>query len=122
MMIVTTPNRKNVATVTSEQRAVERRRLRVVGVVQGVGFRPFVYGLARRHALGGFVFNDGDGVVIEAEGTPAALDAFEVALREEAPTLARVDSLAAEAVRARGEREFAIAPSEAGGGSAIVPA
>ena len=46
----------------------ERRRFRVRGVVQGVGFRPFVYGLARRHELGGFVLNDGEGVVIEAEG------------------------------------------------------
>ena len=47
---------------------VERRRIRVGGVVQGVGFRPFVYGLAQRHALTGFVLNDGTGVVIEAEG------------------------------------------------------
>ena len=46
----------------------ERRRFRVKGVVQGVGFRPFVHGLARRHGLAGFVLNDGEAVVIEAEG------------------------------------------------------
>ena len=49
--------------------AMERRRFRVRGIVQGVGFRPFVYGLALRHGLAGFVLNDGDGVVIEAEGS-----------------------------------------------------
>ena len=42
----------------------QRRRLHASGVVQGVGFRPFVYGLARRHGLGGFVLNDARGVVI----------------------------------------------------------
>ena len=47
---------------------VERRRYRVTGIVQGVGFRPFVYGLAGRYGLGGFVLNDGAGVVVEAEG------------------------------------------------------
>src|SRR5438874_1854428 len=61
--------------------AVERRRFRVSGVVQGVGYRPFVYGLARRHSLGGFVLNDGTGVVVEAEGDGRALDAFAAGLR-----------------------------------------
>ncbi len=63
-------------------RDMERRRFRVTGVVQGVGFRPFVYGLARRLGLAGFVLNDGDGVVIEAEGDPDALDALARGLRE----------------------------------------
>jgi hydrogenase maturation protein HypF len=48
------------------QPTLERRRFHVMGVVQGVGFRPFVFGLARRHGLAGFVANDGRGVVIEA--------------------------------------------------------
>ena len=56
--------------------AVERLRLRVHGVVQGVGFRPFVHRLAHRHGISGFVLNDADGVVVEAEGEPGALAAF----------------------------------------------
>ena len=101
---------------------VERRRFRVVGVVQGVGFRPFVYGLARSHALGGFVLNDGAGVVVEAEGEQTALDAFASALRSGAPSLARVDAITAEALPPRGETEFAIETSAAGGRSALIPA
>ena len=100
---------------------IERRRFRARGVVQGVGFRPFVYGLARRHGLAGFVLNDGAGVVVEAEGDPVALDAFAAALREEAPPLAHVASVAAEAVLPLGAAGFAIAESAATGGTALVP-
>src|SRR5438128_7434918 len=102
--------------------SLERRRIRVAGVVQGVGFRPFVYGLARRRALAGFVLNDGDGVVIEAEGDTAALDAFAAAVRAEAPALARVDSVVAEPLPVRGDRGFAIAASAATGRRALIPA
>ena len=101
---------------------VERRRIRVTGVVQGVGFRPFVYGLAARHGLGGFVFNDGEGVVVEAEGDATALDAFAAGLATEAPPLARVDQVLAEPVPARGETVFAIRPSAATGRTALIPA
>ncbi len=101
---------------------MERRRYRVGGVVQGVGFRPFVYGLARRHELVGFVLNDGEGVVIEAEGPPRTLDAFAVALREEAPPLARVEAVVAERLPPRGgEGGFAIELSAPTGRSALVP-
>ncbi len=101
---------------------MERRRFRVTGVVQGVGFRPFVYGLARRHSIGGFVLNDGHGVVIEAEGAPGELDAFAVALEQEPPSLARVDAIVAEPVTALGEREFSIAESSTATGTALIPA
>jgi hydrogenase maturation protein HypF len=103
-------------------RAPERRRLRVTGVVQGVGFRPFVHLLAHRHGLAGFVCNDGGGVVIEAEGEAPVLDAFAKALPAEAPALARIESVVVEAVPARGERGFAIAPSEPSGRAALIPA
>ncbi len=73
----------------------ERRRYRARGVVQGVGFRPFVHRLAHAHGLAGFVLNDGAGVVIEAEGPVAELDAFAAELVTAAPGLARVESLAA---------------------------
>ncbi|OPF91882.1 carbamoyltransferase HypF [Rhodopseudomonas palustris] len=92
--------------------AAERARVRVRGAVQGVGFRPFVYHLAHRYQLGGFVANDADGVLIEVEG--AALPEFLVALRREAPPLARVDTIETETVRARGDRDFGIAESRGG--------
>src|ERR671933_851499 len=112
------PERKNVPPMTSE-----RRRFRVAGVVQGVGFRPFVYGLARRHELGGFVLNDGWGVVVEAEGPAATLDDFARALADEAPALARVETVAAEPMPPLGEREFRIETSVAASGrTALVPA
>jgi len=63
----------------------ERARIRVQGVVQGVGFRPFVYLLARRHRLAGWVLNDAQGVLIEAVGDPDALAGFTTGLRSEAP-------------------------------------
>jgi hydrogenase maturation protein HypF len=91
--------------------AAERRRFRITGVVQGVGFRPFVFGLAQRFGLAGFVLNDGAGVVVEAEGADAALDAFAAALVEEAPRLARIAALEAEAVPPRGEAGFRIEDS-----------
>lgn len=69
----------------------ERRRVLVQGIVQGVGFRPFVYGLARRHALAGCVHNDAAGVTIEIEGEPDRLDRFLCAVRDEAPPLALVE-------------------------------
>jgi hydrogenase maturation protein HypF len=101
---------------------MERRRFHVSGVVQGVGFRPFVYGVAHRLGLSGFVLNDGVGVLIEAEGPAEALDALERALHEEPPRLARVDDVSVEVVPARGDTRFEIAPSRAAGRSALIPA
>jgi len=101
--------------------AVERRRIRVRGVVQGVGFRPFVHRVATRQGLGGRVWNDGDGVVVEVEGPGAALDAFTRALEDEAPPLAQVASVAAERIAIVGEHAFAVVTSHGGGRSAIVP-
>jgi hydrogenase maturation protein HypF len=93
---------------------IERRRVRVQGIVQGVGFRPFVYGQAQRRGLAGFVRNDSSGVTIEIEGTPEALDGFLYALRAEAPPLARIDTVAVEPIPLRHESIFVIAHSQAG--------
>jgi hydrogenase maturation protein HypF len=71
----------------------ERRRIEVGGIVQGVGFRPFVWRLAGRFELSGFIRNTASGVMIEVEGMPELLDRFEAALRDEAPPLAHIDSL-----------------------------
>ena len=68
-------------------------KLHITGIVQGVGFRPFVYGLAVRFALTGWVHNTSAGVDIEAVGTQEAVDAFVTALKAELPPLARIDSL-----------------------------
>ncbi|WP_369407656.1 carbamoyltransferase HypF [Sulfurospirillum tamanense] len=63
------------------------------GLVQGVGFRPFVYTLALSHALSGFVLNSPEGVSIEVEGDEAKIDAFEQDLKTSLPPLARIDLL-----------------------------
>lgn len=75
---------------------VQRRRLRICGVVQGVGFRPFVYRIATALDLSGWVLNDADGVLIEAEAAPSQLDTFARALRDEAPPLAQITSMHSE--------------------------
>ncbi|HEY0754121.1 MAG TPA: carbamoyltransferase HypF [Ktedonobacteraceae bacterium] len=93
---------------------IQRRRLLIQGIVQGVGFRPFVYGLALRLKLVGFVFNDSQGVTIEVEGPGALLAAFQQALREQLPPLARVDSITAETLPLCHEISFTIAPSRQG--------
>lgn len=68
-----------------------RREFHIDGIVQGVGFRPFVYGLALRHGLSGYVLNDANGVTIGAESFPEQLAAFARELRELAPPLSRID-------------------------------
>jgi hydrogenase maturation protein HypF len=72
----------------------ETRRYQIRGIVQGVGFRPFVWRTAARHALGGWVRNDSDGVVLEVQGHEEALEAFIMEVRTSAPALARIDSVA----------------------------
>jgi hydrogenase maturation protein HypF len=72
---------------------LERRKVLVCGIVQGVGFRPFVWRLAGGLGLAGFIRNTSSGVLIEVEGDPGSLDEFVRALRSEAPPLARVTSV-----------------------------
>lgn len=100
---------------------MERRRIRVRGVVQGVGFRPFVYGLAQRQKLTGFVLNDGDGVVIEAEGEASALDGLLASLEAEAPPLSQVESVESTTITRSGGSGFSIRASEVTGRSALIP-
>ena len=77
---------------------VTRRRLRVTGTVQGVGFRPFVYRHAVDLGLAGCVRNDSAGVLIDVEGEEDLIEALHRLLVDEAPPLARVTSVTAEAV------------------------
>jgi hydrogenase maturation protein HypF len=99
----------------------ERRRIVVRGVVQGVGFRPFVHRLATRWGLAGFALNDGGGVVVEVEGDPVKIGLFEDELLEDAPPHASVEQTASSAVPPRGESEFRIERSEGDPAGALVP-
>ena len=93
---------------------IQRWRILIQGIVQGVGFRPFVYGQALQWGLGGFVLNDSLGVTIEVEGSLAQLEGFHSALREKTPLLARIDTLTLELLPTRNETQFSIAHSQAG--------
>jgi len=100
----------------------ERARIgaRVDGVVQGVGFRPFVHRLAREHRLAGWVRNDERGVVLEVEGERDALERFLRRLADEAPPLAVVEHVRAAPLEATGERGFRILQSQSTGEQAAL--
>jgi len=93
--------------------STERRAFVVTGVVQGVGFRPFVHRLASEFGLHGFVLNRAGEVLVEAEGEASTLERFAVALRRSAPPLANVAAVHSQRLAARGEFGFAILASEA---------
>ncbi|MFJ3172171.1 carbamoyltransferase HypF [Streptomyces roseus] len=95
--------------------AVERRRVTVRGVVQGVGFRPYVYTRATGLGLAGHVTNTPEGVVAEVEGAPAAVSAFCERLAADAPPLAVVDAVDHHEVPASGGAGFTIIASRSGG-------
>jgi hydrogenase maturation protein HypF len=88
-----------------------RAAIRVEGIVQGVGFRPFVYTLATGLGLSGFVGNDVDGVFVEVEGPQPAVDEFLRQLERDPPPLARIERVTAATMIPTGETSFAIAPS-----------
>lgn len=89
-------------------------RIRVSGVVQGVGFRPFVWRLAQELDLSGWVRNDAAGVEIAAEGAAAQLSSLLARLEREAPPRARIDSVRSWAAQPEGSSGFAIARSVGG--------
>jgi hydrogenase maturation protein HypF len=92
----------------------ERRGISVRGIVQGVGFRPFIYALARRHGLAGLVRNDAEGVHVEVEGDAERLNLFLRGIEEEAPPLAVVEEVFWRPLAALGERGFRIEESREG--------
>jgi hydrogenase maturation protein HypF len=94
---------------------LRRESITVRGVVQGVGFRPFVYRLATEEGLVGFIGNDTGGVTIEVEGPASRIDSFRRRLQAEAPPLSRIDSAIASVARPTGESGFRIVASAAGG-------
>jgi hydrogenase maturation protein HypF len=92
-----------------------RRRFEIAGLVQGVGFRPFVWRLARETGLAGFVTNTPKGVTVEIEGTAAALDRFRMRLFAETPPHASIESWSEREIEPLGETGFSIVPSERAG-------
>lgn len=91
---------------------ISHRSILVRGVVQGVGFRPFVYRLATEANLAGSIGNNTAGVTIELEGPPAQLDVFLRRLRAEAPPLSRIDAVAVEDLPVTGLSGFRIQSSQ----------
>ena len=87
------------------------RHIEIRGIVQGVGFRPWVYRVARGAGVGGRVLNDARGVVIEAFGDEAQLDRFLAGLRVDPPPAALIRELTCREIPAEPLREFVIAPS-----------
>jgi hydrogenase maturation protein HypF len=92
-----------------------RTAVRVEGIVQGVGFRPFVYALATRCGLGGLVGNDVSGVFAEVEGPATAVARFLALLEEQAPPLSRIERVSTQDIPPNGSSAFTIVPSEPGG-------
>src|SRR5215208_3466209 len=88
-------------------------RIHITGIVQGVGFRPFVYNLATRHNLKGWVRNTSAGVDIEVDGNQESLDLFLQQLRDEAPPLSRIDEFSASFQAVNGFGSLEILHSEA---------
>ena len=91
-------------------------RIKVNGVVQGVGFRPFVYRIAREHGVTGWVRNTSGNVEIEVEGTGRAVDSFVTALKAETPPLARIDHIDIASCSAQGYDKFEIRDSQSKAG------
>ncbi len=86
--------------------------IRINGIVQGVGFRPFVYRLARNMGIGGWVANSGQGVIIQASGNGHALKQFSKRIKEDAPSVAVITSVEISALRYYpGSKGFSIAES-----------
>lgn len=112
--------RVTASTLASPAQSVEaaqRCRLTVTGVVQGVGFRPFVHRLATELGLHGFVGNDALAVFAEVQGCAGAVSEFGRRLRSEAPPLARVVTIDSEPIPLTAEPGFTIVPSRTGAGA-----
>ena len=86
----------------------KRVRLTIRGVVQGIGFRPFVYRLAHQHELGGWISNTTQGAVLEVEGEASALSSFLSALKSQAPSVAQIQEIESTPIPDEGEQDFTI--------------
>jgi hydrogenase maturation protein HypF len=96
---------------SSPSSTAARMRVQVRGIVQGVGFRPFVHHLAHQLRLAGFVLNTSEGVLIEVEGNPAALEQFKGRLTSEKPPLVEITGVQADSIEPCGDVAFTIRES-----------
>lgn len=105
----------------TEQHQTESKRiqLRIRGVVQGVGFRPFIYNLAQRYELSGWVLNDGNGVSVEIEGKE--ITEFLSSLKTERPPLARIDDIKINDIPLQHGHGFSIRASQSSQVSTTIP-
>ena len=94
---------------------IKRVRYLFSGVVQGVGFRPFIYRIATRHSLSGFVQNRPDGVVVEVEGPADAINSFMSSVNKELPPLADISGISSVEVEVNNDKAFRIIESYARG-------
>jgi len=95
------------------RQSLKSASISVRGIVQGVGFRPFVYGLAVKHNLKGWVYNTSEDVRIEVEGEAEAVEQFELELEAKAPPLAHIESVTIEHHPPLGYKNFEIRQSQA---------
>jgi hydrogenase maturation protein HypF len=98
------------------RQSLKLAHISVRGIVQGVGFRPFVYGLAVKHNLKGWVYNTSEDVKIEVEGAAEAIKQFEQELETKAPPLAHIENVTIEYHPPRGYKNFEIRQSQAQAG------
>lgn len=95
-------------------KTITRQRITICGIVQGVGFRPFVYRLAHEIGLNGWVRNTPAGVEIQVQGSPEKLAVFGQRLPDEAPPLSCISSITSEDIAPSEESMFTILPSAGG--------
>lgn len=98
------------------------RKLLINGTVQGVGFRPFVFGIAKQLSLNGTVLNNGLGVEIILEGPPQSIELFKNKLRTELPPLAKIESIEQEELNFSGLSDFRIIASQQTKVNTMIPA
>lgn len=96
----------------SAKKPLTGKRIRIRGLVQGVGFRPTVWRLAQQHQLVGHIFNDGEGVLIEAHGNSSQLADFIRNISLQCPPLARIDSIEQQTLSANSFSSFTIIESK----------
>ena len=106
--------------LSAESSSKQRIKLIIKGIVQGVGFRPFIYQLATKYDLGGFVSNNGSGVVVEVEGNKKECELFLRELNLHTPPLSRIDTLEKEQLTVENASKFEIIESSSSSVSTLL--